>query len=47
MKKCFFYIGLGIGVGILYKSYEKELLCACKKMMNLEKSMIENGLDLN
>ena len=45
--KCIFYMGLGIGAFVLYKTYEEEIMCACKKIKKLEKNMIENGLDIN
>ena len=47
MKKCLLCIGTGMLLGILYKTYENQITCTCKKMMKLEKNMIENGLDIN
>ena len=37
---------MGAGIAILVQTYEKELRCACHKMMKKEQELIENGLKM-
>ena len=44
--KCMFYLTMGIGIGLLYKEYEREIMKACNKMVKKEKELIKDGLNL-
>ena len=44
--KCLFYMMMGAGVALIYKKYEEEINCMCKKIMKKEKEIIEDGLEL-
>ncbi len=45
--KCALYMGLGAGLALAYKAYEKEITCMCKKMMKKECKLIEDGLEID
>ena len=46
MKKCAFYMMIGALMALAYKTYEKEIICMCNKMMKKEREIIETGLDI-
>jgi len=44
--KCVFYMMLGAGIAVIYKTYEKEITCMCNKVLQKEKEMLDEGLEL-
>ena len=42
--KCILYMAIGATGALVYKEYENQIMCLCKKMM--KKNLSEEGLDL-
>ncbi len=37
---------MGAGIAILVQTYDKEIKCACEKMMQKEREILKNGIEI-
>ena len=44
--KCVAYMAIGAGMALLYKMYESDILCMCKKIMKTEQEMLKDSLEI-